>query len=53
MLEVLNKTNPPLKEEEYFCLCFSVTFPCFKDVKLLFYFANMYFVHIAFTADGR
>jgi hypothetical protein len=34
-------------------LCLSFTFPCFQDVKLVFDFASMYFVHIAFTADGR
>jgi hypothetical protein len=48
-----DEIKPSLREEDYFCLCFSIIFPCFQDAKLLFYFANMYFVHIAFTADGR
>jgi hypothetical protein len=29
----------------------SFTFPFIQDVKLVFDFASMYFVHIAFTAD--
>jgi hypothetical protein len=37
----------------YFPFVFFFFFFCFQDAKLLFQFANMYFVHIAFTADGR
>jgi hypothetical protein len=45
--------SPPLREEDYFCFSLLLCLLAFYDVKLVVFVACMYFVHIAFMADGR
>jgi hypothetical protein len=44
--------KPTAEGGGFFLLVFVFICSCFQDVELVVDFANMYFAHIAFTADG-